>query len=168
MVIDDLNQFGTITPDKADAPLIVDPDAVLTATVASQCLEPISGRGSQVREAGCRAQHVELAQRHRSNRREIRNGLVSKESLGALALERPYHRSQVCRGTLYVKRFSGRLLRRLLQRADGGAHLHFVGVAPGDLGVGEEIAAAHGGVDPRVVDAGRHGAVLGEGAGGAQ
>jgi hypothetical protein len=60
------------------------------------------------------------------------------------------------------------LLRRLLQRAHCGAHLHLIGVASGDLCVGEEIAAAHLGVDVRLVDTGRHGAVLGKGAGGAQ
>jgi hypothetical protein len=92
MVIDDLDQFGTVIPDKADAPPIIDPDAVLTTTVASQRLEPISVRGSQVREASCRAQHVELAQRHRSDRREFWNGLAPIKSLGALAPEGPYHR----------------------------------------------------------------------------
>jgi hypothetical protein len=44
------------------------------------------------------------------------------------------------------------LAPRLLQRTDGGAHLHLVGVAPGDLLVGQEIAAAHDGVDLRLVD----------------
>jgi hypothetical protein len=43
------------------------------------------------------------------------------------------------------------LFRCLRKRTDGSAHLHFVGVAPGDLGVGEEIAAAHRGVYPRLV-----------------
>src|SRR5271155_5330018 len=60
------------------------------------------------------------------------------------------------------------LLRRLRQGADGGALLHSVGVAPGDLGVGEEVAAPDIGVVIGVVDAGRDAAVLLEGAGGAQ
>ena len=168
MVIDDLDQFGTITPDKADAPLIIDPDAVLTTTVAPQRLEPVSGRGSQVPEARCRAQHVELAQRHHSDRREFRNGLAPIKSLGALAPEGPYHRDKVCRGTLYVKRFGGWLLRRLLQWPHRGVHLHLVGSAPGGLGVGEKIAAAHSRVDPGIVDAWRNSSVLGVGPGGAQ
>jgi len=39
--------------------------------------------------------------------------------------------------------------RRLLQRAHRGSHLRFRGVAPGDLFVGEEITAAHCGIDVR-------------------
>jgi len=92
---------------------------------------------------------------------------------GAGSRHRPPHPSRFAGPSLSPLRggegFKERrsLFRGLRQRADCGAHLHFVGVAPGDLGVGEEIAAAYGGVDSRIVDAGRDGAVLGEGAGGA-
>src|SRR5215469_6964834 len=60
------------------------------------------------------------------------------------------------------------LLRRLLQWPHGGAHLHLISIAPGDLGIGHKIAAAHLGVDTGLVDTGRRFAVLGKGAGGAQ
>src|SRR5260370_26672579 len=61
-----------------------------------------------------------------------------------------------------------RSLRGLRERTNCGAHLQFVGVPPGDLCVGKEIAAAYSGVDARIVDAGRKGSVLVERAGGAQ
>lgn len=49
MVIDDLDLFGTcFVPNKADAPLIVDSDAVLTRPVSSQQLQSVSRRGGQV------------------------------------------------------------------------------------------------------------------------
>src|SRR5439155_26144200 len=44
MVIDNLNHLGAaIPPDEADVPLIVDPDAVLSPAIASECLEPVAG-----------------------------------------------------------------------------------------------------------------------------
>jgi len=48
VVIDDLDQFGAVTPHEANPPLIIDPDAVLPATVPSQRFEPIAGWRPQV------------------------------------------------------------------------------------------------------------------------
>jgi hypothetical protein len=59
------------------------------------------------------------------------------------------------------------LFRRLRQGAQGGALLHLVRVTPGELGVGEKVAAPHIDVHIGVVDAGRHRGVLFGGAGGA-
>jgi len=59
------------------------------------------------------------------------------------------------------------LFRRLRQGAQGGALLRCVGVAPVELGVSKEVAAADVDVGIGVVDAGRHRGVLFEGAGGA-
>jgi hypothetical protein len=43
-----------VSPDKAHAVLIVDPDAVLSPAVARQRLEPVAGEGRQVTQlAGC-------------------------------------------------------------------------------------------------------------------
>jgi hypothetical protein len=51
VVIDDLDQFGAaVAPDEADAPLIVDSDAMLAASVASQGFEAITGQCPQVHE----------------------------------------------------------------------------------------------------------------------
>ena len=51
VIINDLNVVGiAVVPSKADPPLIVDPDAVLTGSVALELLEPISWRHSQIIE----------------------------------------------------------------------------------------------------------------------
>jgi len=45
MIIHDFNELGTaIVPLETDAPLIIDPDAVLTATIALQRFQPIARR----------------------------------------------------------------------------------------------------------------------------
>jgi hypothetical protein len=49
MVIDDLDPIGTaIVPNETDAPLVVDPDTMLTRPVAAQRLQSIARRGGQV------------------------------------------------------------------------------------------------------------------------
>ena len=43
MIIDDLNLFGRLlAPHEAEAPLIVDPEAMLAAAVAGKRLEPVA------------------------------------------------------------------------------------------------------------------------------
>jgi hypothetical protein len=44
MIVDDLNVISrAVTPNKADAPLVVDPDAVLALSVSFKGFEPIAG-----------------------------------------------------------------------------------------------------------------------------
>lgn len=51
VVVDDLDVEGIGgAPDEADAPLIVDPDAVLASTIALERLEAIAGRNARVSE----------------------------------------------------------------------------------------------------------------------
>ena len=51
VVVDDLYVEGISgAPDEADAPLIVDADAVLASTIALERFEPIAGRNAQVGE----------------------------------------------------------------------------------------------------------------------
>ena len=51
MVVDDFHIVGIASlPSKADAPLVIDANAVLTLAVALECLELVTGRGLQVRE----------------------------------------------------------------------------------------------------------------------
>ena len=48
MVVSDLDLFGIVSgPDEADAPLVVDADAMLAGTITAQRLEPVAGRESQ-------------------------------------------------------------------------------------------------------------------------
>jgi len=54
MVINDLDIPGVlVAPDKADAPLVVDADAVLPFPVAFQRFKAVAGRGTKIVE-NCR------------------------------------------------------------------------------------------------------------------
>ena len=49
MVVDNLDILSSgLSPTKADAPLLVDPDRMLAKPVALQRLQMIAGRGSQI------------------------------------------------------------------------------------------------------------------------
>jgi hypothetical protein len=63
VIVGDLDiEYVSITPEKADPKLIVDPDAVLSCAVPTQPLESIGGRDTQVSESLCAIQHSEFAQ----------------------------------------------------------------------------------------------------------
>ena len=63
MVVDDLDIVRVaLRPAKADAPLIVDPDAVLPRTVATQLLEPVTGRNPEIVEPAGRVELNQFAQ----------------------------------------------------------------------------------------------------------
>jgi hypothetical protein len=88
MIINDLDELGAaLTPDEADAPPVIDPDAVLTATVAFECLEAITGRRPKIGKPGCGIQNVELAQSDRPDRLELGNCFTLEQGLGALVPE---------------------------------------------------------------------------------
>jgi hypothetical protein len=61
MIVHDFHILGTVIPTKADAPLIVDADAVLTLAVALEGFEPIARRASEVCKLLARRQYLELA-----------------------------------------------------------------------------------------------------------
>ena len=51
VIIGDFDLIGSVSlPDKADSPLLVDPDAVLSGPIPFQHLQPISWWGKQVIE----------------------------------------------------------------------------------------------------------------------
>jgi hypothetical protein len=62
MKVDDLDvvRVGS-EPAEADAPLIVDPDAVLASPVAGEFLKAVRGRDAEVEEAGRGIKHDEFA-----------------------------------------------------------------------------------------------------------
>ena len=65
MVVDDLDVEGIGgAPDEADAPLIVDADAVLASTIALEKLEAIAGRDAKVGEGIGRIEKDELPKRY--------------------------------------------------------------------------------------------------------
>ena len=55
MVVAALDLMRSVrAPDEADAPLVVNPDAVLSCSVASKALQPVPRRASEVfQHAGC-------------------------------------------------------------------------------------------------------------------
>lgn len=85
----------TVVPDETQAPLIVDPDAVLAFSIAAQCFQPIAGRYTEIRERRCGVQHVELAQSNRPKRLELPYPLAIVEGLCSLTLKAPDHPSHV-------------------------------------------------------------------------
>ena len=53
MIVDDLYVFGTVvSPAEADAILVVDSDAVLSAAISFQGLEPVARRDAQIVKDG--------------------------------------------------------------------------------------------------------------------
>jgi hypothetical protein len=73
-IIDDLYIFGTgIGPDKAQAELIVDPDAVLPLPVSRQSFQMVRRRRPQIGKLiGC-VEHIQLPQRHGPNILKLRD-----------------------------------------------------------------------------------------------
>ena len=86
MVIDDLRVVGiALVPSKTDAPLIVDPNAVLACAVASQPLQAVARRDAEIGQPHRRIQHAELPQRHSLNSRpELPDRLSLEEPVGVL------------------------------------------------------------------------------------
>ena len=65
MVVDDLDIDRTRgSPDEANAPSVVDSDAVLTFAIALQLFETVAGRNAKLIEFLSRVQDEELAVRH--------------------------------------------------------------------------------------------------------
>jgi hypothetical protein len=92
MVIDDFDQLGAaVPPNKADASLIVDPDAVLSSAVASKGFQPVAGWGAEIGELVCRVEHIELAECHRFDRSECARCFAVVQLFRSLVFERPDH-----------------------------------------------------------------------------
>jgi hypothetical protein len=92
MVIDDLNVLGsTARPAKADSPLVVDPNAVLTLAVTLERFEAISGWNTQVVELACDFQLTQLAAGHLCNGLKPPNTISAGEGSRIGAPEQPNH-----------------------------------------------------------------------------
>ena len=97
MVVDKFDTFCTsISPDEADAPLRIDPDTVLPATIADQPLQPITRRDPEVLDILRRMDQFEFPQR-RSLHDPINtfDVLLMPNALGVLTPERSDHSSSV-------------------------------------------------------------------------
>lgn len=63
MIIDNLYVVGiSISPFEADAPLIVDSDAVLSFAIPFQWLQAIAGEGTERLKIRCGIEHIQLAE----------------------------------------------------------------------------------------------------------
>ena len=93
MIIDDLNIVGMAgAPNKAEAPLRVDANAVLTCARAFQSFQPISGRNAQAVKNRRGIQHQQLAKcRPLHIRAELSRPFPTEQRFGIPAVERLDH-----------------------------------------------------------------------------
>jgi hypothetical protein len=92
VVVDDLDIVGIASlPSEADAPLVVDANAVLAPAVALERLPLIAGRGRQVLENSSAVQIEQLPASRPLDGPEPPNRPVVEQFLHALVLEGPDH-----------------------------------------------------------------------------
>jgi len=89
VVVDDLDSISAaITPDEADAVLIIDPDAVLTAAISVEGFEAVPGWDAQIVESCGHLKLKELASGHPLKGDEPPNTDTAGQGLGVRAAER--------------------------------------------------------------------------------
>ena len=92
VIVDDLHIVSVaIVPDEADAVLIVDPNAVLTTSIARERLEPVAGERRQVSKLASRMKVLEFALGNPCHFLQAAAELAREERLGFGILERPNH-----------------------------------------------------------------------------
>ncbi len=89
MVVDDLNVVSVaVSPSKANSPLVVDPNAVLTPALAPQPLESVARWDAKVFQARHRIEDPQLPQTNSLNTSsELPNGLSFEELLSQSTAE---------------------------------------------------------------------------------
>jgi hypothetical protein len=88
VIVANFNAFGIASvPYKADAPLVIDADAVLPDPVPDQRFEPVIGRNAKVIKALCSIHHSQLAPRNGLNLiRQFFGEIANPDSLSWLVL----------------------------------------------------------------------------------
>ena len=105
MVVDDFHIVGiAVFPDKADAPLLVDANAVLAEAITFEGLESITRRCVQILENSRPVQDEKLAPGRTFELPESAHESIVEQGLCAPAPERSNHTRSVQRVTFYVKR----------------------------------------------------------------
>jgi len=96
MVVNDLHlQSITLFPDKADAPLIVDSNAVLSGSIPPQFLKPVRWWNPQCIQAAGRREKFELPSSQELNvPGQPSRKSTTKDSTGLPTLERFDHRNK--------------------------------------------------------------------------
>src|ERR1700727_772004 len=92
VVVGDLDVLGSLgRPTEADAPLLVDPDGVLSRAVFRQRFEVVAGRGREVHEQRRHVEHLELAFGLGLEGSKLADALSAEEALGLFAVEGSDH-----------------------------------------------------------------------------
>src|SRR5260370_33718444 len=92
VVIDDLDLVSVpIAPGKANAPLVVDADAVLALAVALQALQSVSGQRRKRSQVRRRVEHIQLSKRLTCHGPEPPPGLPAAKAVGVGASAGPDH-----------------------------------------------------------------------------
>jgi hypothetical protein len=92
VIINNFNIFRPfITPAETDSELVIDADAPLAFSVATQRFKPVSRRCAHVAQAGCQIQLHKFAQRSAFDRRPLPHMLQPKERFCVLRPERLDH-----------------------------------------------------------------------------
>jgi hypothetical protein len=103
MVITDFDTFGSfLSPAKANAPLIVDPDAVLAGSIAFQRLEAVRSEPSKIFEPRCGSENCHTAARLIGKARELLDPLPVEEPFRPFVVAASDHRQILSR--LYTVR----------------------------------------------------------------
>ena len=100
VVVHNLNAVNAgmlFIPTKADAPLIVDANAVLPFAVTAQGLQMIPRRGTQVHQCRCRIESLQTAACCPFDGREAADELAGKEAFRIATTETSYHPLRVSR-----------------------------------------------------------------------
>ena len=92
MIVDNLYFKGIRPlPPKADPPLIVDADAVLSLPIPTESLQAVSWRRSKIAKFDGTVQLAQFSAGHLLERCEAQDPLAVVELLGVAAAERPDH-----------------------------------------------------------------------------
>ncbi len=104
MVIDDFDvPCRTVAPSKADAELVVDADAPLSAPIAGKLLQPVLRRDTQSFDPSGGIQHLKLSHCHASKVGKTSNAHSVEQGFGIPALERLDHGRILTCGVSIVK-----------------------------------------------------------------
>jgi hypothetical protein len=98
VIVDNLDIVRvSVLPPKADAPLVVDANAVLTLSVTAQRFEPIAGRDAQVLKRACSMQVQELSPCLPLDRAKPGDEFIVKEPGRVAVIKRSYHPRSILR-----------------------------------------------------------------------
>src|SRR4051794_10490383 len=98
MIVDDFDMGRTLLgPIEAYAPLVVDPDRMLTAAVARQRFNPVRGRCPQVVKPAGAIEHVKLSQRLFFDGAEAFHEIANPEPVRIAVAKRLNHQAVILR-----------------------------------------------------------------------